>query len=87
MGPPGNAGGAGLAGLAVRQSSRRDSPPASISPEPWHWHHPLGVLMAVGAVVLISLGVYWDPVGARKGGRVLIEEYHLPGARGLGADR
>ena len=36
-------------------------------------------MLAVGAVALIGLGVFWDPVGARKGGRVLIEEYHPPG--------
>jgi hypothetical protein len=36
----------------------------------------LSVALVLAGVALAGLGVYWDPVGARKGGRVLIEEYH-----------
>jgi hypothetical protein len=35
-----------------------------------------GCLMAAVAVLLVTLGVVWDPVGKLKQGRVLVEEYH-----------
>ncbi len=50
--------------------------PAAALPSRGVWRYPIGVLLAIGAAALISLGVFWDPVGERKGGRVLIEEYH-----------
>ncbi|MGA2034256.1 MAG: DUF4350 domain-containing protein [Thermoguttaceae bacterium] len=41
---------------------------------------PLSVVLAVTAAALVGFGVYWEPVGNRKDGRVLIEE--CPPAKG-----
>jgi len=38
------------------------------------WHRPASVALAAAAAALAGLGIFWDPVGQRKAGRVLIEE-------------
>jgi hypothetical protein len=48
----------------------------------WSWCRPLSVALAFLAGGLFTLGLFWDPVGSRKGGRVIIEEYHPPGDKG-----
>jgi len=40
------------------------------------WRRPVGVVLAGLAVALLSVAVYWDPVGVRQGGRVLVDEHH-----------
>lgn len=39
-----------------------------------------GLLAALG-VAAITAGILWDPVGTRKGGRIVFEEYHPEGDR------
>jgi len=52
--------------------------PAS-APDARPWHLPLACLLVAGAAASLSAAVLWDPVGERKEGRVVIEEYHPPG--------
>lgn len=56
-----------------------DRPPApGGAPEPSTPPAPVGKALASvwGGAVLLTLGVVWDPAGARQAGRVAVDEYH-----------
>ena len=66
-----------VAGSTVARQEPRP-PGVASSPAPW-WHRPAAVVLAMAGVAAISAGVLWDPVGERKAGRVVVEEYHPEG--------
>ena len=40
------------------------------------WHRGAAVALSFAAVGALTLAALWDPVGRRKAGRVLVDEYH-----------
>ena len=40
------------------------------------WRGPAAAVLAGVAVALLTAGLFWDPVGTRKEGRVLVDEHH-----------
>jgi len=49
-------------------------PPAARAPRLWRCL--LAALLAGAAVAALTVALFWDPVGSRKGGRVLVDEFH-----------
>jgi len=59
--------------LLPRITAQPPEPP--LPPAGRKWQAPVAAGLVGAAVVLLTAAVFWDPVGARKEGRVLIEEY------------
>jgi hypothetical protein len=73
--------------LLAWASARRRTPPAvgqgadlpempqiGNRPQAFMTRYALGAVLALLAVGLVGLGIFWEPAGARKQGRVLVEE-------------
>jgi len=55
-----------------------EPPPAPAGATP-RWRLPLAGLLAAAAAAALTAAVLWEPVGERKAGRVMFEEYHPEG--------
>lgn len=54
-------------------------PDAAGPRRPGRWRRLAAAALVLAGVAAMSVGVYWDPVGDRKDGRIVIEEYHPEG--------
>jgi hypothetical protein len=58
------------------------TPTAKKTPDPFvpTWRRRFAaIVFALAGATIFSAGIFWDPVGSRKDGRVVIEEYHPEG--------
>jgi len=40
------------------------------------WRYPAAAALVLAAIGMLSVAVFWDPVGERKTGRVFVDEFH-----------
>ena len=62
-----------LAWRFVRPSGKRDDAPP-VRPAGPKWQPAAAAVVALLAVAALTAGIAWDPVGERKGGRILVDE-------------
>ena len=62
-----------LAWRFARLPAATDIEPTAAPPT---WRRPLAAVLAGVSVGVLSAAVFWDPVGTRKDGRVLVDEHH-----------
>jgi hypothetical protein len=61
--------------LSQRESGPSDAPPSPV-PSPSTFSLPKAAGLIALAVALFTAAIYWDPVGARRDGRVMVVERH-----------
>ena len=64
-----------LAWRFARADTPGDEPPPPPAPRRG-WKACIAPVLAFAAVGMLTVAIFWDPVGQRKGGRVLVDDYH-----------
>jgi hypothetical protein len=66
--------------LPLKPRAAETSPSAAAEPAQPAWRRrSAAALLVLAGAAIFSAGIFWDPVGSRKEGRVVIEEYHPEG--------
>jgi hypothetical protein len=69
-------------GVWISPLGKRSPPTAKKTPDPFGptWRRRVAaVVFVLAGAGIFSTGIFWDPVGSRNDGRVVIEEYHPEG--------
>ncbi|MBN2450601.1 MAG: hypothetical protein JXR77_09440 [Lentisphaeria bacterium] len=64
------------AGAAASQDREAAPLPVPGRPQAGRWRPPAAAALAFAAACSFTAALCWDPVGSRKPGRVVVEEYH-----------